>query len=117
MKQIVVKKSEIARYAVKNIVMNGSDSLTATAKAVELATLKARLMRGEICKWAYKKVSTGEIRVCTGTLYNDIVKSMTIGGHTPKKYFGQFAYIELFEDGRMEWRSMRESNFVGTIEN
>ncbi len=116
MKQLVVSKSEIVRYASKNVVVNHSDILTATSKAVELATLKARLMRGEICKWVYRKVS-GEIRVCTGTLYNDIVKSMTIGGNTPKKYYGQFAYIELFADGRMEWRSMRESNFIGTIEN
>jgi len=116
MKPIHISTSEVVRYASKNVVVNGSDMLTATSKAVELAALKARLMRGEICKWVYKKVS-GEIRVCTGTLYNDIVKSMTIGGHTPKKYYGQFAYIELFADGRMEWRSMRESNFVGTIEN
>jgi hypothetical protein len=115
MKQLVVKANEVITYASRNVVMNGSDSLTATAKAVELATLKARLMRGEICKWAYKKVN-GEIRVCVGTLFNDIVKSMVVGGNTPKKYFGQFAYIELFADGRMEWRSMRESNFVGTIE-
>lgn len=117
MKQLVVKQSEIVRYASKNVVVNHSDILTATSKAVELATLKARLMRGEICKWAYKKVSTGEIRVCVGTLYNDIVKSMIVGGNTHKKFFGQFAYIELFADGRMEWRSMRESNFIGTIEN
>jgi len=117
MKQLVVKTSEIVRYASKNVIMNGSDSLTATAKAVELATLKARLMRGEICQWLYKKVSTGEIRQCTGTLFNPIVKNMTVGGHTPKKYFGQFAYIEIFADGHMEWRSFRESNFIGTIEN
>lgn len=116
MRQLVIKTSEVAKYAAKNVIVNGSDMLTATSKAVELATLKARLMRGEICKWAYKKVS-GEIRVCTGTLFNDIVKSLTVGGNTPKKVFGQFAYIELFADGRMEWRSMRESNFIGTIEN
>lgn len=116
MKSIQIRTSEVARVAAKNVVVNGSDMLTATSKAIELNTLKARLMRGEICKWAYKKVSTGEIRVCVGTLYNDIVKNMTVGGHTPKKYFGQFAYIELFADGRMEWRSMRESNFIGCIE-
>ena len=115
MKSIQIRTSEVVRYASKNVVMNGSDSLTATAKAVELATLKARLMRGEICQWLYKKVS-GEIRQCTGTLFNPIVKNMTVGGHTPKKYFGQFAYIEIFPDGRMEWRSFRESNFIGTIE-
>ena len=116
MKSIQIQTSEVARYAAKNVVVNGSDMLTATSKAVELATLKARLMRGEICKWAYKKVN-GEIRICVGTLYNDMVKNMTVGGHTPKKYFGQFAYIEMFADGHMEWRSFRESNFIGTIEN
>lgn len=115
MKPIKVNTSEIARYATKNIINNNSDMLTATAKAIELETLKKRLMRGEICKWAYKKV-TGEIRVCVGTLYNDVVKNLTVGGHTPKKYYGQFAYIEIFEDGRLEWRSMREINFIGTIE-
>lgn len=101
MKSIQIRTSEVARYAAKNVVVNGSDMLTATSKAVELATLKARLMRGEICKWVYRKVS-GEIRVCVGTLYSDMVKNMTVGGHTPKKYFGQFAYIEMFPDGRME---------------
>lgn len=116
MKSIQIRTSEVARVAVKNIIINGSDTITAVAKSAELQALKSRLMRGEICKWAYKKVSTGEIRVCVGTLYNDIVKNMTVGGHTPKKYFGLFPYIELFSDGRMEWRSMRESNFIGCIE-
>ena len=116
MKQIMISTNEVAMVAAKNIVVNGSDTITAVAKSAELQALKSRLMRGEICKWAYKKVS-GEIRVCVGTLYNDMVKSMTVGGHTPKKYFGQFAYIEMFADGHMEWRSFRESNFIGTIEN
>lgn len=116
MKQIAISTNEVARVAAKNIVINGSDTITAVAKSAELQALKSRLMRGEICKWAYKKVN-GEIRVCIGTLYNDMVKNMTVGGHTPKKYFGQFAYIEMFADGHMEWRSFRESNFIGTIEN
>lgn len=116
MKSIQISTNEVARVAAKNIVINGSDTITAVAKSAELQALKSRLMRGEICKWAYKKVS-GEIRVCVGTLYNDMVKNMTVGGHTPKKYYGQFAYIEMFADGHMEWRSFRESNFIGTIEN
>ena len=115
MKSIQISTNEVARVAAKNIVINGSDTITAVAKSAELQALKSRLMRGEICKWAYKKVN-GEIRICVGTLYNDMVKNMTVGGHTPKKYFGQFAYIEMFPDGRMEWRSFRESNFIGTIE-
>ena len=87
MKQIQISTSEVARVAAKNIVINGSDTITAVAKSAELQALKSRLMRGEICKWAYKKVN-GEIRICVGTLYNDMVKNMTVGGHTPKKYFG-----------------------------
>ena len=34
MKKLAVKTSEIVRYSVKNVVMNGSDSITATAKAM-----------------------------------------------------------------------------------
>ena len=63
MRQLAVRTSEIARFAAKNIVMNGSDSLTATAKAMELATLKARMMRGECVKFAYMKLN-GEVRQC-----------------------------------------------------
>jgi len=117
MKPIQISTSEVARVAAKNIVINGSDTITAVAKSCELQALKSRLMRGEVCSWLYKKVSTQEIRQCTGILYHDMVKSMTVGGNIPKKCYGQFAYIELFPDGRMEWRSFRESNFIGTIEN
>lgn len=116
MKTIQISTREVARVAAKNIVINGSDTITAVAKSAELQALKSRLMRGEVCKWIYKKVN-GEIRVCTGILYHDMVKSMTVGGNTPKKCFGQFPYIELFPDGTMSWRSFLESNFVGTIEN
>lgn len=117
MKPIKVNTSEIARYTVKNVVKNNSDMLTATSKAVELETMKKRMMRGEVVRFAYKKLN-GEVRVAVGTLYNNIVNGMTVGGHTPKKFYGQFAYIEMFaDDGRLEWRSFREENFIGTIEN
>ena len=120
MKSIQISTNEVARVAAKNIVINGSDTITAVAKSAELQALKASLMQGQIKSWLYKKVN-GEIRVCVGTLFNDIVKSMVVGGNTPKKYFGQFAYIEIFTDEKggisLQWRSFRESNFIGTIEN
>lgn len=116
MKSIQISTNEVARVAAKNIVINGSDTITAVAKSAELQALKASLMQGQIKSWLYKRVN-GDIRQCTGTLYNSLVKSMTVGGHTPKKVFGQFAYIEIFPDGRCEWRSFREENFIGTIEN
>jgi len=115
MKQIQISASEVARVAAKNIVIIGSDTITAVAKSAELQALKASLMQGQIKTWLYKKVN-GEIRQCTGTLFNSLVKSMTVGGHTPKKVYGQFAYIEIFSDGHCEWRSFREENFIGTIE-
>ena len=115
MKSIQISTSEVARVAAKNIVINGSDTITAVAKSAELQALKASLMQGLIKTWLYKKVN-GEIRQCTGTLFNPIVKNLTVGGHTPKKIYGQFAYIEIFADGHMEWRSFREENFIGTIE-
>lgn len=116
MKQIKISTCEVARVAAKNIVINGSDTITAVAKSAELQALKASLMQGMIKTWIYKKVN-GEIRQCTGTLYNSLVKNITVGGHTPKKVFGQFAYIEIFADGHCEWRSFKEENFIGTIEN
>lgn len=115
MKSIQISTSEVARIAVKNIFINGSDTITAVAKSAELQALKASLMQGQIKTWLYKKVN-GEIRQCTGTLFNSLVKSMTVGGHTPKKVFGQFPYIEIFSDGHCEWRSFREENFIGCIE-
>jgi len=120
MKPIQISTKEVARVAAKNIIINGSDTLTAVAKSAELQALKASLQQGQIKTWLYKKVN-GQIRQCTGTLFNSIVKSMTVGGHTPKKYFGQFAYIEIFTDEKggvsLQWRSFREENFIGTIEN
>lgn len=113
MKQLVVKQSEVVRYASKNVVMNGSDSLTATAKAVELATLKARMMRGECVRFAYMK-KDGSVRVAVGTLQAQAVKANVQGTGIPKKFFGMFAYLDL---EKMSWRGFLETNFIGTIEN
>ena len=113
MKQLTVKKSEIVRFAVKNAVMNGSDSLTATAKAVELATLKARMMRGECVRFAYMKLD-GSVRVAVGTLQPQAVEANVVGYGIPKRFYGMFAYLDL---EKMAWRAFREERFVGTIEN
>ena len=53
MKQIAaLSTNEIARYAAKNIVMNSSDTITAISKAAELETMKKRMMRGEVVRFA-----------------------------------------------------------------
>lgn len=45
MKSIQISTSEVARVAAKNIVINGSDTITAVAKSAELQALKASLMQ------------------------------------------------------------------------
>ena len=114
MKQIAIRQNEVARYALKNMKMNGSDSLTATAKAFELATLKARMMRGECVKFAYVKLN-GDVRIAVGTLQKDSVEASINGNGMPKKYYGMFVYQDLLCN--LEWRGFKEERFVGCIEN
>lgn len=114
MKQIAaLSTSEIARYAAKNIVMNGSDTITAISKAAELETMKKRMMRGEVVKFAYMKLN-GEVRIAVGTLQADAVKANVTGTGIPKRFCGMFAYLDL---GVMQWRGFKENRFIGTIEN
>ena len=114
MKQIApVSTNEIARYAAKNIVMNGSDTITAISKAAELETMKKRMMRGECIRCAYLK-KDGSVRVAVGTLQPQAVKANVVGTGIPKKFYGMFAYLDL---EKMAWRGFKEERFIGTIEN
>ena len=114
MKKIAaVSSSEIARYAAKNIVMNNVDVLTATSKAIELETMKKRMMRGEVVRFAYMKLD-GSVRIAVGTLQPQAVQANVVGTGIPKKYYGMFVYLDL---ERMNWRGFKEERFVGTIEN
>ena len=114
MKPIKVNTSEIARYATKNVVINNSDMLTATAKAIELETMKKRMMRGEVVRFAYLKADGKTIRVALGTLQANAVEANVKHTGAPKRTYGQFSYLDL--DRGMAWRSFKESNYIGTIE-
>jgi hypothetical protein len=115
MKQIAaVNTNEIARFAAKNIVMNHVDMLTATSKGIALETMKKRMMRGECIRFAYSKADQKTVRVAVGTLQPQAVEANVKGTGAPKRIFGQFAYLDL---EKMAWRSFREENFIGTIEN
>lgn len=114
MKQIsALSKNEIVRYAVKNLVKNKSDYMTATSKAVELETMKKRMMRGEVVRFAYMK-KDGSVRIAVGTLQPQAVQANVVGTGIPKKYYGMYAYLDL---ERMAWRGFLEERFIGTIEN
>lgn len=114
MKQIAaVSTNEIVRYSVKNVVKNNSDMLTATSKAIELETMKKRMMRGECVRFAYMKLD-GTVRIAVGTLQSQAVKANTVGTGVPKRFYGMFAYLDL---EKMAWRGFKEERFIGTIEN
>ena len=115
MKKIAaLSTNEIARYAVKNVVMNHVDSITAISKAAALECMKKRMMRGECVKFAYLKADQKTVRVAVGTLQPQAVEANVNGNGLPKRIYGQFAYLDL---EKMAWRSFREENFIGTIEN
>ncbi len=115
MKQIAeLSTNEIARYAVKNIVLNHVDMITATSKGLALEAMKKRMMRGECVRFAFLKADQKTVRVAVGTLQPQAVKANVVGTGAPKRLFGQFAYLDL---EKMAWRSFREENFIGTIEN
>ena len=114
MKQIAaLSTSEIARYAVKNVVKNNSDILTSISKATELEVMKKRMMRGEVVKFAYTK-KDGSIRIAVGTLQADAVQANVKGTGIPKRYYGMFVYLDL---EKMAFRGFKEERFIGTIEN
>ena len=108
-----ISTNEVARYAAKNIVLNNSDMLTATSKAIELETMKKRMMRGECVRFAYMK-KYGSVRIAVGTLQSQAVQANVVGTGIPKKYYGMYVYLDL---ERMAWRGFKEERFVGTIEN
>ena len=113
MKSIQIRTSEVARYAAKNVVVNGSDMLTATSKGIALETMKKRMMRGECVRFAYLK-KDGSVRVAVGTLQPQAVEANVKGTGIPKRFYGMFAYLDL---EKMDWRGFREERFIGTIEN
>ncbi len=114
MKKIAaVSNKEIARYTAKNVIMNNSDMLTSVSKAIELETMKKRMMRGEVVRFAYMK-KDGSVRIAVGTLQPQAVQANVVGTGIPKKYYGMYVYLDL---ERMAWRGFLENRFVGTIEN
>lgn len=105
-----INRVNVVNNAVK-FFENGIDFPTSLGKGVLLETLKKRMMSGEVCRFAYKKIN-GEIRIACGTLQEHAVKANIMGTGIPKRFYGMFAYIDL---ERMAWRGFREENFVGII--
>lgn len=80
-------------------------------KAILLAHLKSRMLKGEIVRFVYIK-KDGTLRQAVGTLHQQSVQANVKGsGHSTNKEL--MSYIDL---ERMEWRSFRKENFVGIID-
>lgn len=80
-------------------------------KAVLLAHLKARMLKGEIVRFVYIK-KDGTLRTAVGTLQTNAVQANVTGsGRTTNKEL--VSYIDL---EKMQWRSFRKENFVGIID-
>ena len=113
MKTLTISTNNISNNVAKVIrKSDGIDIPTAISKGMILETLKKRMMRGEVVKFVYQKLS-GEIRTAIGTLQLDAVKANTNGHGIPKRYFGMFAYIDL---EKMDWRGFKEERIIGIVE-
>ena len=113
MRQIsVVSANEVARYVVKNIVLNHVDVFTATSKGIQLEAMKKR-MRSECVRFAYMKLD-GSVRIAVGTLQPNAVAANVKGNGVPKRFYGMFVYLDLEQ---LAWRGFKEEKFIGTIEN
>lgn len=111
MKSLIISTNNVAKNSVK-FFKSGIDFPTSLGKGVLLETLKKRMMSGEVCRFAYKKLS-GEVRVACGTLQEHAVKANIMGTGVPKRFYGIFVYLDL---EKMSWRGFREENFVGIID-
>ena len=112
MEALVINQNSIVKNAIDYINHN-MDVPTAISKGAMLETLKKRMMRGEVCRFAYKKLN-GEIRVALGVLQKNAVESNVKGTGIPKRFYGMFAYLDL--DKKMEWRGFKVENFIGIID-
>ena len=111
MKTIVVRSSNVISNA-DMYMTHGLDVFTSTGKGILLETLKKRMMAGEVCRFAYKKIN-GSIRIAVGCLQEQAVNANIKGTGMPKRYYGMFSYLDL---EKMAWRSFKENNFIGIID-
>ncbi len=112
MEALVINQNNIVKNAI-NYINHNVDVPTAISKGAMLETLKKRMMRGEVVRFAYKKKSDNSIRIAVGTLQQNAVEANVVGTGIPKRFYGMFAYLDL---EKMAWRGFIESNFVGIID-
>ncbi|WP_455510975.1 SH3 beta-barrel fold-containing protein [Butyricimonas paravirosa] len=110
MKAIAINTNNIIENAIKWAGYS-MDTPTAIWKCFMLETLKARILRGEVVRFAYMKLD-GSVRFAVG-IQSDAVKANTTGTGMPKKLFDMFAYIDL---QKMAWRGFKPEKLIGIID-
>jgi hypothetical protein len=111
MEALTISTNNVVANAVK-FMANNIDTPTSISKGMMMETLKKRMMRGEVCRFAYMK-KDGSVRIAVGTLQKQAVQANVEGTGIPKRYFGMFAYLDL---EKMAWRGFKETNFIGIID-
>ena len=111
MEALTINTNNIVMNAVK-FIKNNIDTPASISKGMLMETLKKRMMRGEVCRFVYKK-KDGSIRIAVGTLQKQAVQANVEGTGFPKRYYGMFAYLDL---EKMNWRGFKEENFIGIID-
>lgn len=111
MKTLSINTNNIIKNTIKYSCYN-MDIPTSLSKGLMLETLKQRMKRGEVVRFAYMKLD-GSIRYAVGTLQNDAIKANVRGTGIPKKFFGMFVYIDL---QKMAWRGFKEERLIGIID-
>lgn len=111
MKALVINQNNIVKNAI-NFANHNADLPTAVGKGTLLETLKKRMMRGEVVRFCYRKLS-GEIRTAVGTLQANAVQANVVGTGIPKRFYGMFAYLDL---EKMAWRGFKVENFIGIVD-
>lgn len=112
MEALVISQNNIVKNAI-NFVNHNADVPTAIGKGTLLETLKKRMMRGEVVRFAYKKQSDNSIRIAVGTLQSNAVEANVVGTGIPKRFYGMFAYLDL---EKMAWRGFKFENFIGIVD-
>jgi hypothetical protein len=111
MEALTINTNNVVINAVK-FIKNNIDTPTSIGKGLLMETLKKRMMRGEVCRFAYKK-KDGSIRIAVGTLQKHAVEAHIEGTGIPKRYHSMFAYLDL---EKMAWRGFKEENFIGIVD-
>ena len=111
MEALVINQNNIVKNAI-DFVSHNADLPTAIGKGTLLETLKKRMMRGEVVRFAYRKLNN-EIRIAVGTLQANAVQANVVGTGVPKRFYGMFAYLDL---EKMAWRGFKVENFIGIVD-